>query len=183
MTRLLTPALLLALASAAAAQSLPPSAAQAPTGTPARPVRPVPAAAMPSQVLSTGPYGLLMQWYNAEYEVRASDSLTAGAGASRLAWASGDDRSRPYVNGDVFVRYYPTGTAFNGPSFGLKAGLTRLPGSGTFPGIGFEVNQSLMFNEHFYASLGVGLKRLLRDGGAFDVRYIPTFRFNVGVGF
>lgn len=158
MTRLLTPALLLALASAAAAQSLPPSAAQAPTGTPARPVRPVPAAAMPSQVLSTGPYGLLMQWYNAEYEVRASNSLTAGAGASRLAWASGDDRSRPYVNGDVFVRYYPTG-------------------------IGFDVNQSLMFNEHVYASLGVGLKRLLRDGGAFDVRCIPTFRFNVGVGF
>ena len=121
--------------------------------------------AMPSQVFSANPLGLMVEFYNFEYEARANDSLTVGAGASRLGWRPfSADAQKPYLHGDVFVRYYPSGRAFNGVALGLKAGLTQLRESGTFAGLGFDVNHSATLNRHVVLSSGVGLKRLVRRG-------------------
>ncbi len=136
---------------------------------------------MPRQVISTNPIGLVINLVNAEYEVRTSDHLTVGAGASRLAWGSGYTRDNPYLNSDVFVRYYPGGTAFNGASYGLKVGYTDLPGDGAYMGIGFDANYTTMWNPHFYSSGGLGFKRLLASSGG--PRVIPTLRWNLGVAF
>jgi hypothetical protein len=113
----------------------------------------------------------------------ASTTASPCAGASRLAWGRDYTRDRPYTNGDAFVRYYPTGTAFNGFSFGLKAGYTHLPGNGSFLGVGFDANHSVMLNPHFYLSSGLGMKRLLEHAGHFGPTVIPTLRLNVGIGF
>jgi hypothetical protein len=164
-----------------------------------------------SQVISANPYGLLIELFNSEYEIRGSDYVTFGAGASTAMFTSYDytapppaavrtidvngatmfdttsyavERRERYINGDIFVRYYPGGKAFNGYSFGVKAGLTRIPNQGSFLGVGFDANQSWMLNEHFYLGVGGGLKRLLgTDERAFDLKLIPTLRANIGIGF
>jgi len=175
-----------------------------PAGTPS-------STSAPSQVISANPFGLLIELFNSEYEIRGSDHVTFGAGASTARFTSYDDRVPPpsspmtvdsngstmtdttsyaverrdrYVNGDVFVRYYPGGQAFQGYSFGVKAGLTRIPNHGSFLGVGFDAHQSWMLNEHFYLGIGGGLKRLLgTDDRAFDLKLIPTLRTNIGIGF
>ena len=139
----------------------------------------VPAA--PRQVISGNPFGLVLDLVNAEYEVRAGSAVTVGAGASRASW--GADGGRPYVNGDVFVRYFPGGQVFDGRSFGVKAGMTQFPGSGrTYFGLGVDANQTWMLNRHFAFSTGFGLKRLIGDETDGPL-IIPTLRLNVGVGF
>ncbi len=179
MTRLLLPALVLAafvgLPSNAAAQNHVDLMRSLLTPFPT-------SGAMPNQVFSSNPIGLAFEFYNFDYEVRTSDSVTVGAGASRLGWRPFDSTPpKPYLNGDVFVRFYPGGQAFNGLALGLKAGLTQFPGGGRYPGLGFDMNQSATLNEHLVMSAGFGLKRLARDTPG--VRTIPTLRFNVGVGF
>ena len=155
-----------AAAQGRAAQSAPPSTA---------------APATPTQVISANPFGLLLDWANAEYEVRGGKAVTFGAGASRATW--GMDSGESYVNGDVFVRYFPAGQVFTGRSFGVKAGMTRVPHSGTYFGFGVDANQTWMLNRHFAFGTGFGLKRLIGVDWMDGPRYIPTFRINVGVGF
>lgn len=146
---------------------------------------PAPAAAAattPSQVISSNPFGLVLDLVNVEYERRADREVTAGVSASRGNW--GAATGRPYVNSDIFVRYYPGGRVFSGRSFGVKAGITQLPGSArTHLGVGVDVNQTWMLTSHFAFSTGFGLKRLIGVGVADGPRVIPTLRINVGVGF
>ncbi len=157
-----------------------------------------PAAAAPRQVLSANPFGVLLELFNAEYEIRAAEHVTYGVGGSTATVTTYDytvsatnpfdrrevEREERYVNGDVFLRYYPGGPAFSGFSFGVKAGFTRIPDQGSYFGVGFDANRSWMLNEHFYLGVGGGLKRLLNaDPDAFDLTFIPTFRANVGIGF
>ena len=141
--------------------------------------------------MSANPFGLLFELFNTEYERRASNTLTVGIGGSTAmvdtydydGWGQEVRRER-YVNGDVFLRYYPAGRAFDGRSFGVKVGLTRIPDQGSFFGVGFDANRSWLLNEHFYFGSGFGLKRLFgTDDEAFDLKYIPTLRINVGVAF
>jgi hypothetical protein len=130
------------------------------------------------QVVSANPFGLLAEFFNAEYERRVSSSTTAGAGGSMLH-AGGEN----YVNADVFVRYYPGGTALQGVTVGLKAGVTQVD-SRKFFGFGFDLNQSWLMgtSQKFYIGWGFGLKRLV---GAEDyIQFIPTLRLvNIGVAF
>jgi hypothetical protein len=143
-------------------------------------------------VVSANPFGMLFELFNAELERRVSPTTTLGVGGSTATVETYDydsqwnttTREERYVNADVFVRYYPKGRALNGRSFGLKAGLTTVPNQGTFFGFGFDVNRSWMLNEHFYFGTGLGLKRLVgTDDADFDLKYIPTLRLNLGVGF
>src|SRR5262245_60803482 len=108
----------------------------------AQPGTAAPTPAGPTQVISGNPFGLVLDLLNAEYERRAGTAVTVGAGASRYMrdrqFGGGD-----YVNGDVFVRYFPGGQVFEGRSFGVKAGMTRFPGSGgTYFGVGVDANQT-----------------------------------------
>ncbi len=138
----------------------------------------------PNQVFSFNPVGMVMEFYNAEYEVRVSDTVTAGAGASRRGWYLFGEGESPRLNGDAFVRYYPSGSAFNGIALGLKVGGTRLPNERTLPGIGFDINHSYAMTDHLVLSSGLGMKRLIgRQQADYGQDVITTFRLNVGFGF
>lgn len=138
----------------------------------------------PTQVISANPFGLVTEFYNAEYEIRVADGLTAGAGASRRGWYLFGEGESPRLNGDAFVRYYPGGRAFNGIALGLKVGATRLPNERTLPGAGFDLNHSYAFTDHVVVSTGLGMKRLLgRDRADYAPAVVATFRLNVGIGF
>jgi len=134
------------------------------------------------QVISANPFGLLLEFFNAEYERVVSETTTAGVGGSYFT-TEGDD----YLNADVFWRYYPQGRPLDGWAFGAKAGLTRVESS-SFAGFGFDVNRSWLLgaNDNFYVGVGFGLKRLVGVSGDadFDLRFIPTIRIvNVGFAF
>lgn len=136
----------------------------------------------PRQVISANPFGLLLEFFNAEYERQVSGTGTMGLGGSFL---SRDDDE--YINADVFYRHYPSGTPMDGWTFGIKVGITSVSDAGTYFGFGFDSNWSWLLGaeEDFYVGLGFGLKRLVGDGSDdVDLEYIPTFRIiNVGFAF
>jgi hypothetical protein len=135
----------------------------------------------PRQVISANPFGLLLEFFNAEYERAVTPSSTAGIGGSTF---SADDDT--YINADAFWRYYPQGDALDGWAFGVKLGVTSVDDASYF-GYGFDVNRSWVLgaSNNFYVGIGVGLKRLVGgDGEDFDLEYIPTIRIvNVGIAF
>ncbi len=144
------------------------------------------------QQISANPVGLLVDVFNIDYERRATDSVSIGVGGSTATFEVSDSDSfynesshrERYLNGDVYVRFYPRGTALNGLAFGVKIGLTQVPDQGSYFGYGFDVNKSSILGEHFYFGYGAGLKRLVGvDKNDFDLEYIPTLRLNVGIGF
>ena len=138
----------------------------------------------PTQVFSFNPIGMVMEFYNGEYELRVSESVTAGAGASRRGWYLFGEGESPRLNGDVFVRYYPSGRAFNGIALGLKVGATRLPNEPTLPGVGFDLNHSYALTDQVVVSTGLGMKRLIgNDRPEYRQTVITTLRLNVGIGF
>ena len=134
-----------------------------------------------TQVLSANPFGLLLEFFNAEYERAVSPAATLGLGGSFF-----DVDNDTYVNFDAFWRYYPQGDALDGWAFGAKVGVTRVEES-TYMGFGFDVNRSWLMgaNDNFYVGVGFGLKRLVgTDDASFDTRFIPTIRLvNVGFAF
>jgi hypothetical protein len=134
------------------------------------------------QVISANPFGVLLDWFNAEYEHTVSNSTTLGVGGSFLS-DDGDD----YVNADVFYRFYPSGRALEGFSFGVKVGATRVPAARTRFGLGFDTNWSWLLGQRdtFYVAAGFGLKRLYgTNDREVDWEYIPTIRIiNIGLAF
>jgi hypothetical protein len=136
----------------------------------------------PQNVISANPFGLLLEFFNAEYERVVTMSSTAGVGGS--TYSSGGDR---YVNADAFWRFYPAARPLDGWAFGAKAGITSVTGHGTFIGYGFDANRSWLLgaNDNFYVGIGLGLKRLLGASSEdFDLRFIPTIRIvNIGFAF
>jgi len=132
------------------------------------------------QVISANPFGLLLEFFNAEYERVVTVSSTAGIGGSTYS----PDEER-YVNLDVFWRFYPSGDPLDGWAFGSKVGLTAVEG-GTYAGFGFDVNRSWLLGaqDNFYVGIGFGLKRILGSPDSVPVKFIPTFRLvNVGFAF
>lgn len=134
----------------------------------------------PTQVVSANPFGIMLEFFNAEYEHTAGESFTVGVGGS--IFTSGNDT---YRNLDAFWRFYPDASPspFQGWSFGLKAGVTSLADK-TYFGAGFDVDRSWLLgkNENFYVGLGFGLKRLIGHGDG--LRIIPTVRLvNIGYAF
>ena len=111
-------------------------------------------------VISANPFGLLLEFFNAEYERVVSTSSTAGIGGSTIT--SDNDR---YVNVDAFWRYYPqkVPNPLNGWAFGVKVGVTSVDQE-SYLGAGFDVNRSWLLgqNDNFYVGLGFGLKRILK---------------------
>lgn len=139
------------------------------------------------QVVSANPFGLLLEFFNAEYERAVTGFSTAGLGGSFISLDEQD-----YVNADLFWRLYPQGTPLEGWAFGAKAGITSIPDEGTFFGLGFDTNWSWLMgkNDNFYVGVGFGLKRLFDtpigtgDDADLNVKYIPTLRIvNVGFAF
>ena len=144
-----------------------------------------------NQAISANPFGLLLELFNAEYERVVGESSTIGLGGSYFNYDDDDDvlseGEDDYLNADVFYRYYPQGRPLDGWAFGGKVGLTKVSGSGTYFGYGFDVNRSWLLGKknNFYVGVGFGLKKLVgTDEEEFDLEYIPTFRIvNVGWAF
>lgn len=145
------------------------------------------------QVVSANPFGLLLKLFNAEYERAVSESATIGIGGS---YASDDDeddfgvaQETNYINADVFGRFYPSGSPFEGWNFGVKVGVTAQQGwdeSSTNLGYGFDANRSWLLgvNNNFYVGVGFGLKRVIGELPDGALRVIPTFRVvNIGLAF
>jgi hypothetical protein len=139
-------------------------------------------------VVSANPFGLVLLWFNAEYERAVTGSSTAGLGGSLIS--NEDDVTgvnEDYYNADLFWRYYPGGRVFDGWAFGAKTGLTHIPDEGTFFGFGFDLNRSWLLgaDDNFYVGVGFGLKRLVGAGDRdLELSIIPTLRIvNVGLAF
>lgn len=142
-------------------------------------------------IVSANPFGLLLEFFNAEYERVVGESSSIGFGGSSFSDevddGMGNQSDDRYVNADVFYRFYPSGNPVNGWSFGVKLGVTDVTDAGTFLGYGFDVNHSwtLGKRDNFYVGLGFGLKRLIgADEDEVGLEYIPTLRIvNIGIAF
>ena len=139
------------------------------------------------QVFSANPFGLLLEFFNAEYERVISESSTAGFGGSTMSVSPEEEEDERYVNADVFWRFYPSGNPLNGWAFGVKAGITTVTDHSTYFGYGFDVNRSWLLGpeDNFYVGVGFGLKRLYGASDEdFELQFIPTIRIvNVGFAF
>lgn len=148
------------------------------------------------QVISIQPLSAMLTVYAGELERALSPTWTLGVGATH--WdLDEDDADAAYLSGDLKLRYYPSGEALSGFSFGGSVGMTRVSeendldgstASATGPTIGTMIEYSWLLNAQrsFYIGLGAGVKALFIDEDEFDddvtLRY-PTVRFSVGWAF
>jgi hypothetical protein len=144
-------------------------------------------------VINTNPIIDMFTWYNAEVEIKVSDTGTMGISGSYYTFEvtasepfsdteiSADNK---YMNIYGFYRYYPSGAALKGFFFGGRAGVNLVTANteatsaqnelyfeeadGTFYGVGIDIGYSWLLgkNENFYVSLGIGAIRLF--GGDLD---------------
>jgi hypothetical protein len=138
------------------------------------------------QIISANPFGLMFEWFNAEYERRIGPATTLGGSVS---WFSLDSGDMDYVNGNMIFRYYPSGRALSGFFLGGRGGVFRVSDavdSGVFFGAGFEIgyNWLLGARRNVGISLGVGATRLFGGRLSGASLTIPTVRLlNLGVAF
>lgn len=157
-------------------------------------------------VINTNPIIDMFTWYNAEVEIKVSDTGTMGVSGSYVTFEfsatdmttgtelTADDK---YMNLYGFYRYYPT-EALKGFFFGGRAGVNLVTANaeatsdtgefyideadGTFYGVGIDIGYSWLLgkNENFYVSLGIGAIRLFGgdlDEDTYDVTLtLPTIR-------
>ena len=147
-----------------------------------------------NQVISTNPFGLiLIPWYNAEYERKATERATIGLSGSRLPWGDGSG----FYSLNMALRYYPNGKAFRGFYLGPRVGVFWVsqeeddihscrPNCGTDEnrgphlGLGFELGYAWLVGSERHLSISIG-------GGAtrvFNGEPIPVLRLvNIGWAF
>jgi Protein of unknown function (DUF3575) len=136
------------------------------------------------QTISANPFGLMVEWFNAEYERKLTNTTTLGVSGSTTAWGDVD-----LTNGNVFVRYYPQGAALTGFFVGGRTGVARAAvGDANATGVvgGFELGYSWLFGakRHVGLSIGAGVDRLF-FGDELDIDLIrPNIRLvNLGIAF
>ena len=66
-----------------------------------------PPADTPNQTLSLNPFGLMLEWFNVEYERKITSSATLGVEAAHNTWME-------YSNVELLARFYPQGEALKG---------------------------------------------------------------------
>lgn len=151
----------------------------------------------PRQVLSIQPLSAMMTVFSVEYERSMSKSVTWGLGGTW--WDAGDDQGDEltYNSGDLKFRYYPSGAALYGFSFGGSIGYSQVKGqtaggpeenaSGASIGVLLEYQWLLGAKRNFAVALGAGAKALMVEetdvsSADFTARY-PTARVSVGWAF
>ena len=138
-----------------------------------------------NQVVSANPFGLMFEWFNADYERKINESTTWGVSAS--FFSLGDDTD--YANAQFAYRYYPQGAALSGFYLGGKGGLHRAgvdDESERFFGIGFELGYNWLLGAKRNISIGLGGGATRLFGGELEGASvaIPTVRLvNVGIAF
>ena len=140
------------------------------------------------QVISANPFGLLFEWFNAEYERKVTNTVTAGIQGGWLSLDL-DEGEVDYSNVGGFLRYYPQGAALTGFYVGSRLGVHRVEADdeeATVLGFGIDIGYSwlLGINRAFYIGVGIGANRLfgldMEDASAT----LPTIRLmNIGIAF
>lgn len=140
-----------------------------------------------TQILSTNPFGLMINWFNGEYERKLSNKITVGVSASRL-----DDDYDAMQRGLVFVRLYPQEAALTGIYLGARTGVmsrhtSHRGDSEPFFVTGVEVGRTWLLGSkrNIGLSWGIGVDRFFGNGREMDdLRGMPTVRLiNVGIAF
>jgi hypothetical protein len=136
------------------------------------------------QTISANPFGLMVEWFNVEYERKLTNTATLGVSGSTTGWGDVD-----LTNGNVFMRYYPQGAALTGFYLGGRTGVARASvDDARATGVvgGFELGYSWLFGakRHVGLSVGAGVDRLFfGDELAIDL-IRPNIRLvNLGIAF
>jgi hypothetical protein len=143
------------------------------------------------QVLSTNPLGVVVKWFNVEYERKLGPALTCGGSASHF----GD---LDQANAAVLVRWYPQQSALEGFYLGARAGAYRFqtytygPRSyreqtSIMPGVGVEVGYNWLLGprRNIIVGTGFGLTRISENSDSYSTAptVLPGLRMNVGIAF
>jgi hypothetical protein len=137
-----------------------------------------------NQTISANPFGLMLKWFNAEYERKLNNSITLGASGSNFG---GGDVDLQRFNG--FFRYYPQGAALTGVYLGGRGGIARVSDSVESAhafAAGFEIGYSWLFGSkrNVGLSIGAGVDRLFGgDLDSFDIVWPNVRLVNVGIAF
>lgn len=122
--------------------------------------------------------------------MRLGNAWTVGlSGGTVMGTPSGPDVTEDtpqerLVHVDALARVFFAGHPFNGWSLGGRAGITRLPGEKSHPGLGLDLFRHWAIGRHLVGNVGLGMKRVFGGPGtAFDQRYIPWVKAHVGVAF
>lgn len=138
-----------------------------------------------NQVVSANPFGLLLQWYNGEYERKIGPATTIGMSASTFKFDESGNLA-------LVARWYPQQAALDGFYLGARAGAYRFStyrrGSHTVGGAGAEIGYAWLLGpkRNVSVSVGFGLTRMLRDtsDGYYAPDVWPNVRLvNIGIAF
>jgi hypothetical protein len=136
------------------------------------------------QTISANPFGLLLEWFNVEYERKLTNSMSIGGSASTFGFSG--DRLQRY-NG--LFRYYPQGAALTGVFLGARVGVARAVdqhADGHAFTTGLEIGYSWLFGSkrNVGLSIGAGLDRLYGgDLEDFDMIWPNVRLVNLGIAF
>jgi hypothetical protein len=137
----------------------------------------------PAQQISASPFLLMYEYFNVEFERRATTASTWGVSTS---FAPGHNSSYRNVGG--FWHYYPGGRALRGFYIGGRVQVHRASGlndaSATLGGVGFELGKNWIIGRRTLVGLGVGVTRLFGGPLAGESLTLPMFRIaNIGIAF
>jgi hypothetical protein len=136
------------------------------------------------QTLSANPFGLMLRWWNVEFERKLTPSSTWGVSTSFLTVEESD-----FASLNALYRYYPQGAALSGFFLGGRVGFYHVSDegeSGEALGLGFEIGYTWLLGSrrNVALSLGAGLSRIVAGDVMEGPSVLPTVRLlNVGVAF
>ena len=136
------------------------------------------------QVLSANPFGIVLRWWNVEFERKLTPSSTWGASTSLLALEGSD-----FASLNALYRYYPQGAALSGFFLGGRVGFYHVSDeseSGEALGLGFEIGYTWLLGSrrNVALSLGAGLSRIVAGDVMDGPSVLPTIRLlNLGIAF
>ena len=136
------------------------------------------------QVISGSTLMLLAGWFNAEYEKKLSETMTAGVTSGWLEMDHDD-----YTNLSGFIRFYPQLASFRGFYVGGRGGFYRVhegDDSHTALGLGVDVGFAWILGpaRSFYVGIGIGADKLIAGDLGGASASVPSVRLvNIGIAF
>ena len=136
-------------------------------------------------LISANPIGLLFEWYNGEFEHAVNSTASLAVAASRF-----DFDGPTYTAIDAIGRYYPSGKALRGFSFGISVGFVDVnpdcdpdfcsdeDGTSATVGVRGDYVWILGRDQRFTVATGIGAKRLINDN--LGTEGLPIGRLSIG---
>jgi hypothetical protein len=137
-----------------------------------------------NQTISANPFGLMLKWFNAEYERKLTNTMTVGVSGS--TWGLGDAALQRF---NALFRFYPQGAALTGVYLGGRGGMAHVSEAGESAhafAMGVEIGYSWLFGSkrNVGLSIGGGVDRLFGgDLDNFDIVWPNVRLVNVGIAF